>query len=140
MSNAHTNDFKYTNVADFDCNLARVSFLANRKFPEIGDIYTHFKGKKVIVVNVALDSETCEPVIIYRHIDEDNCWSRKAMEFLAPTDVEKYPNATQKYRFERELPIGITETVKYKETLELIMRSISNKEKAHDYVIEHFYI
>ena len=140
MFNFDRNLFTYSEPKDFKLNVGVVSVMCDRRFPEVGDIYTHFKGKKVIVVSIALDSETCEPLIIYRHIDEDNCWCRKAIEFLAPVDKEKYPNVTQKYRFERELPLGITETKKYKETLELVLQLFDDMQLAHNYTIEHFFI
>ena len=67
----------------------------------IKGIYRHFKGKYYIVEDVAYDSETMEEVVVYRQLyGEHNLFVRKKEMFLSLVDKEKYPNVTQKYRFE----------------------------------------
>lgn len=67
-----------------------------------GQIYQHFKGKKVKVLVVAKDSENLKEQIVYYHLDEENptFWVREKTMFLSKVDKEKYPSIKQTYRFE----------------------------------------
>lgn len=68
---------------------------------KVHGIYRHFKNRLYIVEGVAQDSETQEDVVIYRKLYGDNgLWVRKKSMFLGEVDHEKYPDVTQKYRFE----------------------------------------
>ena len=68
---------------------------------QIGRVYRHFKGDYYLVEAVARDSETEQPVVIYRKLYADGgLWVRPTAMFLEPVDKKKYPDATQKYRFE----------------------------------------
>ena len=67
----------------------------------IKGIYRHFKGKYYYVEDVALDSETLEEVVVYRQLYGDRkLFVRNKKMFLSLVDKEKYPNVSQKYRFE----------------------------------------
>ena len=67
----------------------------------IKGIYRHFKGKYYLVEDVALDSETLEEMVVYRQLyGERRLFVRNKEMFLSLVDKEKYPNITQKYRFE----------------------------------------
>ena len=71
-----------------------------RKIKEKG-IYKHFKGDYYLVEEIAKDSETKEPVVVYRRLyGEGDLWVRPLEMFLIEVDHEKYPNVKQKYRFE----------------------------------------
>lgn len=67
----------------------------------IHGIYRHFKGDSYLVEDVAHDSETGEEVVVYRKLYGDgSLWARPKAMFLSPVDREKYPEATQRWRFE----------------------------------------
>lgn len=69
---------------------------------KIKGIYKHFKGHYCIVEDIALDSETLEQKVIYRHLDNkhNQLWVRPLSEFESLVDKKKYPDVKQKYRFE----------------------------------------
>ncbi len=67
----------------------------------IGGIYKHFKGKKYEVLYKAYDSETGKEVVVYKALyGESLIWVRPLDMFMSEVDTVKYPNLSQKYRFE----------------------------------------
>ena len=68
---------------------------------KIPGIYKHFKGDLYLVEDVVCHSETKEKMILYRALyGECERWCRPYDLFISEVDHEKYPNVTQKYRFE----------------------------------------
>ena len=68
---------------------------------QIHRVYKHFKGDCYLVEDVARHSETDEEMVVYRKLyDDGSLWVRPKDMFLAEVDREKYPDATQKFRFE----------------------------------------
>ena len=68
---------------------------------KINGIYKHFKGDYYLVEGIAKDSETKKDMVVYRRLYGDGgLWVRPKEMFLSEVDHEKYPNVTQKYRFE----------------------------------------
>lgn len=68
---------------------------------KIKGIYKHFKGDLYLVEDIAIDSETERPMVVYRALYEDNLLYVRDLEmFLSEVDKVKYPKVKQKYRFE----------------------------------------
>ena len=68
---------------------------------KINGVYKHFKGDYYLVIDIANHSETKEKYVVYRRLYGDgSLWIRPLDMFLSEVEKEKYPNVTQKYRFE----------------------------------------
>ena len=64
-------------------------------------VYRHFKGDHYLTEDLAYDSETGAPFVIYRKLYGDgSLWIRPLDMFLSEVDHEKYPDCKQRYRFE----------------------------------------
>lgn len=68
---------------------------------KINGIYKHFKGDYYIVLDVAIHSETKDKYVVYRGLyGQNELYIRPIDMFLSEVDHKKYPNISQKYRFE----------------------------------------
>ena len=68
----------------------------------VGFRYRHFKGNIYLVTDIAVHSETEEPMVIYKSFNDPNLvWCRPLSMFLSEVDHEKYPDVKQLMRFER---------------------------------------
>ena len=64
-------------------------------------IYRHFKGDYYLVEDIAIHSEDETQYVVYRALyGNTKLYIRPLDMFLSEVDHEKYPDATQKYRFE----------------------------------------
>lgn len=70
------------------------------RIPKKGEIYRHFKGNLYEIIIIARDSETLEEKVVYKEVDGDSAYVRSLPMFVSLVDKEKYPNATQEFRFE----------------------------------------
>ena len=87
-----------------------ISCALNGRRIVIGGTYRHFKGNDYVVEGIACDTETLELNVIYRSLyghpqfGTDVLWSRSLEAFASEVDHEKYPEVTQRYRFELVQP------------------------------------
>lgn len=101
-------DFVIDGELEENCDLALltrhfkkdVDYNFDRPLPQKDEKYKHFKlGKIVTIIGISRHTETEELTVVYEY--KGTIWNRPLEMFMSKVDKEKYPNASQKYRFEK---------------------------------------
>ena len=72
----------------------------------IGQVYRYFKGNHYVVLDIVNDSDSnndleFKKIVIYQALYGEHLkWARPLEEFMSEVDHTKYPDISQKYRFE----------------------------------------
>jgi len=73
-----------------------------REMPKAGEVWRHFKGNCYLIIAAARHTETGEMYVVYKALygTYEDCLRPLDM-FMSEVDRVKYPDAKQKYRFEK---------------------------------------
>ena len=76
--------------------------MITRQIPKAGEVWRHFKNNDYrIIACPVLHTETYESMVCYQAVAGGSIYVRPLSMFMSETDTEKYPEAKQKYRFEK---------------------------------------
>lgn len=64
--------------------------MADRKPPQINELWEHHSGRKVIITNLSFDANSCDDMpmelVTYRHLTEGKQWTHTLLNFMAKAE------------------------------------------------------
>lgn len=67
----------------------------------VGEVYHHFKGNDYVVRGIASSSDNPnQQYVVYEDVQTQKLWVRRYEEFTEELPIGKYPNVSQKFRFD----------------------------------------
>ena len=95
------NDCPAEDIGDEVCEACAITMYSERII-SIGGVYHHFKGNTYKVLDVVTNADDLELYVVYELLEYGTRWVRSYKDFVSRVDREKYPEATQEYKFELE--------------------------------------
>lgn len=120
--------------------------MENRR-PVAGEFYRHFKGNLYQILTIGKYADTLEEMVVYQALyGTFDTYIRPLKEFVETVDLQKYPDATQKYRFNRVVFSDMQKNERIDKAMDSIcvqsgeQRDIEHKVVSHTEEVERLFL